>query len=410
MKSFLLFLALLFFIPLAHAQQSFTLSGTVKDKRGEPLPGTGVYVSDYKIATATDDKGNYVLRLKPGNYNILAQLMGYKASNKNIIISEKPAVLNFILEESSTQLSDVTIKPDPNRLAYLNTFKTHFIGLTENAQKCKMLNSDVLRFDFDKEKSTLTAQSDDFLIIENKALGYNIKYLIKEFKYDYKAGIVFYEGYPTYEDLPGSENKHKKWAKKRLDAYNGSAQHFFTALFNNTSRQEGFSINKLIKNQVEEDLADSIVQSQASGLTSRTLTLPGAVNYSAPKKTVQPVTTGPIRSNHHTNTLNRAEIDPDTLVHQYNADIKKINFTNVLYVIYEKEKESSLYKSKITMSVSRPPDLANTQISLINLKIPPVYFYKNGGIFNPRSMLYQGYWAWEKIADSVPLDYKPGQN
>ncbi len=47
------------------------------------------------------------------------------------------------------------------------------------------------------------------------------------------------------------------------------------------------------------------------------------------------------------------------------------------------------------------------QISTITLQVAPVYFYENGGIYNPRAMLYAGYWGWEKIADSVPMDYLP---
>ncbi|TCD07148.1 carboxypeptidase-like regulatory domain-containing protein [Pedobacter frigidisoli] len=407
MKFILFLLSLICCIAFSYAQQSFILSGTIKDKRNQPLPGTGVYVSDYKIATSTDDQGNYILKLKPGNYNILVQLIGFKALNKNVIISDKNINLDFTLEENTTQLSEVTIKPDPNRLSYLNTFKTYFIGLTENAQKCKILNSDVLRFDYDREKSLLTVQTEEFLIIENKALGYKIKYLVKEFQYDYRAGIVYYEGYPTYEDLPGTENQKKKWSEKRQEAFNGSSQQFFNALFNGTSQKDGFIINKLIRNQAEEDLADSIAESQVGGLTSPRLLLPGSISFGTEKKPLIPNTITKIKSNHAVAVLNRAEIFPDTLVHRYNDDIKKIDFTNVLYVIYIKEKESALYKNRINMSVSRTPELANFQISLINLKVPPAYFYKNGGVYNPRSMLFEGYWAWEKIADSVPMDYIP---
>jgi len=409
MKS-LLFFILLFGSYTVLAQQTIVLTGTVKDKHGDPLPGTGVYVSDYKIATSTDDKGNYFLKLKPGNYNILIQLIGFKATNKNVIINDQPIILNFTLEESATQLLDVTIKPDPNRISYLNTFKTYFIGLTENAQKCKMLNSNVLRLDYDGEKKTLTVQSDEFLIIENKALGYKIKYLVKEFQYDYKTRIVYYEGYPNYEDLPGTENQKKKWASKRLEAYNGSSQHFFSALFNNTIKKEGFIINKLIRNQVQEDLADSITQAQVGGFTSPLLTLPGTHQFAAPKSTITAAATAKPKQAKGFASLNRAEIIADTLVHRYNDHIKKIDFTNVLYVIYTKERESSGFKAHIGMSVNRPSELNNTQISLINMTSPPAYFYKNGGVYNPRSMLYEGYWAWEKIADSVPMDYIPPVN
>jgi hypothetical protein len=84
-----------------------------------------------------------------------------------------------------------------------------------------------------------------------------------------------------------------------------------------------------------------------------------------------------------------------------------MNYTDVLYIIYTKEREDSMYANRIGLSISRPLDVPDYQISLINMLVSPVFFYKNGGIYNPRSMLYQGYWAWEKVADSVPLDYVP---
>jgi hypothetical protein len=406
MKSFILLLSLLTIGKFCSAQQNYILSGVVKDKRGEPLPGVAIYVSDYKLATATDNQGKYSLKLKPGSYTLLIQLIGFKSIDKPIIIEDKDLRTDIVLTESTTQLAEVTIKPDPHRMGYLSTFKTYFIGLTDNAEKCKILNSDLIRFDYDSEKRVLSATTDDFLMIENQALGYRIKFLVKEFQYDYRTGIVFYEGFPHYEDLPGSAAKKEKWEKKRIEAYNGSSQHFFSALFNNRSKEEGFKINKLIRNQEQEYLADSIAESQVGGLTSTTLTLAGTTNFRPQRKAVQNKLEK-LTSGHRIDMLNRAEILTDTLVHEYNQDIKKIKFTNVLYVIYTKEKESSSYLSKMRMSVSRPPDLDKTQISLITLQSPTVFFYKNGSINNPRSMLYSGYWAWEKVADSVPMDYVP---
>ena len=35
------------------AQEKFILSGKVKDKNGEVLPGAAVYISGFKIATST---------------------------------------------------------------------------------------------------------------------------------------------------------------------------------------------------------------------------------------------------------------------------------------------------------------------------------------------------------------------
>ncbi|WP_293307458.1 carboxypeptidase-like regulatory domain-containing protein, partial [Pedobacter sp. UBA5917] len=178
MKSLLLLLCLLFIGRISSAQQSYMLSGTVKDKRGEALPGAGVYVSGYKIATVTDNDGKYSLPLKPGNYDILVQLIGYKALNKNVVVSDKAVKLDLVLEESITQLAEVTIKPDPNREHYIAMFKDYFIGTTPNAAQCKLINPNVLIIDYDKETAKLTVKTTQFLIVENKALGYRIKYLL----------------------------------------------------------------------------------------------------------------------------------------------------------------------------------------------------------------------------------------
>jgi hypothetical protein len=42
--------------------------------------------------------------------------------------------------------------------------------------------------------------------------------------------------------------------------------------------------------------------------------------------------------------------------------------------------------------------------------LSPANFYENGGIFDPRALLYEGFWAYEKVADMVPMDYIPSTN
>ncbi|WP_443946270.1 carboxypeptidase-like regulatory domain-containing protein [Pedobacter sp. AW1-32] len=402
MKSLFLFVFCLLAAKLCFSQQNFTLSGIVKDQKGEPLPGAGVYVSGYKIATATDNNGHYTLSLKPGNYDILVQIIGFKASNKNVLIVDKNVEQHIVLEESITQLSEVTIKPDPDRQYYIDIFKNMFIGQTVNAEACKIINPEILRVNFDKKERVLTVSTDQFLIIENKALGYRIKYLINAFEYDYSTRIVYYEGYPTYEDLKGSTARKQKWAKKRLIAYRGSPQHFFKSIFDGTSNAEGFEIFKLIRTDNTNRPSDSLINANIKRLTA------GTPNFVKDIKAGDSLNKW-VRLRKEPKKiaiLNQAKILTDTLVKPFNSAIKSINFTDVLYVVYKNETESPEFTNRIGMSVSRPMSLENTQVSLINLQVAPVYFFRNGGIYNPKSMLYEGYWAWEKIADSVPMDYQ----
>lgn len=405
MKSF----SVLFFLLVAKicfAQQNYVLSGTVKDKRGEVLPGAGVYVSGYKMATVTDDNGNYTLPLKPGNYDILVQLIGYITVNKNIIIADKAIKLDLVLEESITQLSEVTIKPDPNRAHYLAMFKDFFIGTTPNALQCKMINPNVLLIDYDKEEAKLTVKTNQFLIIENQALGYRIKYLVNNFEYSSPTKIIYYEGFPYYEDLKGSARKKKIWAKKRLTAYLGSPQHFFTSLYNGRATEEGFIINKLITQPNRDKPADSMINANIKRLTKlQGGLLQKKINFNHGDSLSYWIRQKNLPDG--ISILSRSSVAQDTLVHIKNQNVKSINFTDKLYIIYTKEKEDPLFANRIGLSINRPLDMPDYQVSTITLQIAPVYFYQNGGIYNPRAMLYAGYWAWEKIADSVPMDYLP---
>lgn len=407
MKRALIFCLLLFTVALTYAQQSFILSGTVKDKKGEPLPGAGVYVSGYKIATVADNNGVYNLGLKPGNYDILVQLIGFKAFNKNIIVADKPLKFNFILEEDAFQLQEVTIKPDPNREGYIRMFTDFFIGTTPNAQLCKIVNPNVLIIDYNNDDSKLTVKTNQFLIIENQALGYRIKYQLNNFEFDNKTRIIYYEGFPYYEDLKGSKGKIKRWTAKRIEAYNGSTQHFFNSLYINKSKEEGFEINKLIKQVDKTRPSDSLINAKVKQFRSMAQSSSGKLTISIGGNDSLSYWIKQKNKPKEISILNRQEVLSDTLVKTYNESIKSINFTDALYVIYKKEREAPSYANRIGQSISRPLDMPDYQISLINLQVAPVYFYQNGGTYNPRAMLYQGYWSWEKIADSVPLDYLP---
>lgn len=384
------------------AQEGYVISGVIKDKK-EVLPGAAIYLSGYKIATVTNGDGKFSLpKLAPGNYDILVQMIGYTPFSKNIIISNQSVQVTITLTENTTLLNEVVIKPDPNRLYYVSLFIDHFIGKTPNSAQCKILNTQVLNIDDDKQNRHLTITASDFLIIENQALGYRLKYLLESFEYDYKSKIIYYAGHPYFEELKGSKTKQKKWLKNRKIAYNGSVQHFFKSLYHNTVTEEGFVINKLATIPNLARKPDSLINANIKKLTAgkqgliNTLTFNGddSLSYWIKQRSL-PKTM---------NTLNRAAVLIDTLVKTQNNDLKLMQFTDGLYVIYKNEMEGQSYPSS-GQQQNRPPDIGNYQISVLYLRQPSVRFYPNGGIFDPRSTLYSGYWGYEKIADMVPMDY-----
>lgn len=403
LKRFLLnFILLICLCSSAIAQNTFSISGTVKDNVGV-LPGASIYLSGYKISTVTNDAGNFTLpKLAPGSYDILVQMIGFLPFKKNIIL-EKSVSINVVLIENTTLLNEVVVKPDPDRAYHLSLFRDNFIGLSPNAEDCKLLNPQVLTTHFDKSTSILTISTDQFLIIENKSLGYKIKYLLENFEYNFKTRIIYYAGQPFFEDLKGGSAKQKKWAKAREIAFNGSIQHFFKSLYENKVSEEGFVINKLIKIPNPMRKSDSLINANikkftAVGQVGRTITLniSDSLNYWFRQKNEPKLV----------NTINRANVIIDTLVKPFNENLKAVAYNDALYIMYKNELETAIYRNSGHWQ-SRPLDMPNYQISVIHLLSSPAAFFANGGILDPKSFLYEGYWAYEKIADMVPMDYIP---
>lgn len=386
--------------------QTYSISGTVSDQK-ETLPGAAIYVSGYKIATQTDGNGKFILaNLKPGNYDILVQMVGYLPFSKNIIISNQNVQVNFLLKENPVMLNEVVIRVDPNRQKYINQFKEYFIGKSPNSKLCKILNPQVLRVDYDITKSTLTVKTDEFLIVENKALGYRIKYMLDYFEFNSRTNIIYYSGKPFFEEIKASNAKKKKYIELRETAYYGSAQHFFKSLYKGTSKAEGFVINKIIQVPNPNRAPDSIIAKNIFFLKNPPLKTGIRKNAGKVDTSLMAYWTNQQKLPKTIDKFSNAEVLTDTLVNYYNKDLKYLNYTNAFCIMYSKERETIEY-SNSGYWILRPMYFSNFQLSVAKLTNGAIRFYENGGIHDSRSLLYEGFWAYEKVADMVPMDYVP---
>lgn len=387
------------------AQNLFSISGTVKDKKGETLPGAGIYLSGYTIATAANSDAEFTLKnLKPGSYEVVVQMIGYLPYSKSVIISDKSVNITLILSENTVQLSEVVIRADPNREKNLQIFKEFFIGKTPNSAKCKILNPQVLYIKYDGDHQILSVTSNEFLVVENKALGYRLKYMLNLFEYNYNTHIVYFAGLPVFEDLKGSGSKRRTWLKNREIAYNGSPQHFFQSLYRNTVQEEGFIVYKRIKVPNPNRPSDSYIAAMKARLTRK-------IRASVLKVgSVEADSLGILRQLEQLpkeySSLDMSGVSIDTLVKNIHPNMRTINFKDELYVMYTKEEEAIGY-SNTGHYVMRPLTIPNYQISVIHQLEGPVNFYANGGMHDAKSVLYEGFWAYEKIGDMVPIDYIP---
>lgn len=89
--------------------QNATLSGTVSDASGNPLPGVNVAIKNSQKAVATDMDGKYSFsNLKNGTVNLIATYIGFKSVELSVAIKDN-TVQNITLAEDANVLEDVVV-------------------------------------------------------------------------------------------------------------------------------------------------------------------------------------------------------------------------------------------------------------------------------------------------------------
>jgi len=112
-KITLVSLLLLFAVMYAQAQQKFTISGTIKDKKnGETMIGVTVFPLELTQAgTVCNEYGFYSLTLPEGKYRIVCSFIGYASDTVSITLNANLKV-NRLMNDNSTQLQEVVIYAD----------------------------------------------------------------------------------------------------------------------------------------------------------------------------------------------------------------------------------------------------------------------------------------------------------
>jgi len=106
MKNLFAFLCL-FVLSVSMQAQNFTLSGTISDESGEPLPGATILAKGTTNGTVSDVEGKYALRLSKGTYTIVVRMLS-QPIEKTVTIT-KDTVLNITLGAKTEALDAVLI-------------------------------------------------------------------------------------------------------------------------------------------------------------------------------------------------------------------------------------------------------------------------------------------------------------
>lgn len=351
-----------------YGQDKYTISGTVRDNKGQTLPGATVFLTGTKIITACNTSGEFSLsNISSGTYQLVAKMVGYEPEIIPIALKSNSLSITVVLKSKTNQLNEVSITFDPDWDRHYAEFKRRFLGTTPNARDCKILNPKALHFHYSKRSKKLTATADDFIEIENDALGYKINYLLDSFEYSDSTHVMRYQGSPSFEELkPKSDKQLKQWQKNRTIAYRGSITHFMKSIYNDKVISEGFRVYKII-------------------------------NKPSPARTFdkeKPV------------FFDQRPILLDSLLTVTDKNFKSLTYKDCLYVVYTNEKEAYQFKdSEYTITKPQGAKVPVGQCSMVNLMEPDVTIDANGNFSSPNALLFEGYMAWEQVADLMPLEY-----
>ena len=339
------------------------VSGVVYDaETGQPIAGAHAFVGSTMIGTVTDRDGRFELPLIPrGTHSLWLSMVGYTPASEEFSINDSTIAnghaVEMTMEPAIIQVGELTVtaKRDRRWKKRLRTFNKMFLGQTPFASETIINNPEMLDFESNWH-GLFKAHAAEPIYLTNNALGYNVKYVLKEFKR--QGSTIWYDGDPLFEELtPANEEQQKRWIENRETAFKGSFHHFLLALMDSRTSEEGFHI--MILPSIE-DLHGSSRQ---------------------------------------------FPVDPNTLIEPgVSPDEKMLTFNGFLEITYEHEKESHHY---LRWKGESPHKRPSNQKSWIKLTKGPTAIDSNGEVIDPYGVTVYGYFAYERIADELPKEYRP---
>ncbi|TXT33669.1 MAG: hypothetical protein FD136_767 [Chitinophagaceae bacterium] len=256
MKRTIAIFGLLFCAFFSNAQKKLIGNVLAKDSK-LPVASASIFLSNTSVGTISKDNGSFVLQPFPeGRFDLVVSMIGYETYSVAISSSTIPSNLEILLVPKVKELQEVIVLnyEKDGWKKWGDFFMENLIGKTPNAEDCKLLNKEVVRFRFNKKTNTLKAYADQPLHIQNEALGYELKYDLNVFEFNYSTRVLFYQGYPLFSDLEAKNDRvETRWKKNREETYNGSIMHFMRSLYRNTLEAEGYEVRRIKRNKEKKN-------------------------------------------------------------------------------------------------------------------------------------------------------------
>ncbi len=367
------------------------ITGLVRESdTGEPLQFVNVWLSNTTLGSATNENGLYTIRNVPfGRYVLVVSHVTHSPQRKDIQLS-KPLlrVASVRMKEVIYDSGEVVVSATDLREWEKNykKFIEDFIGISNNASHCEVINPEVLTFN--KDAGGYTAQASGLLKIVNNSLGYHINYLLVQFiKHN---DMLQFSGEPQFvEMIPSDDQEMELWRENRLKSYRGSLRHFLASLYAQTSDGEGFLMHQL-KKLPSDDMGKRVISSlDVRFVYPNTLVESTGVKYLKE-----------LKFEDYLQVEYRNERADNRYINQYQRDKQRIAITPM----------SGLGSAGSGGSIVLDEQQEINQVSWIRISSTNTAFNTYGISEDPYFVRQYGYWTFDRIAELLPFDYRPSDN
>ncbi|MBT8220120.1 MAG: DUF3179 domain-containing protein [Bacteroidia bacterium] len=350
-----------------HIELQFQL---LDEETANPISDAHVFISSSSIGTISDAQGKCAMTVAAQETQSL--IISHISYESLVIAPERfPSLADGAsvkMKSNGFNISEIeiTAKRSGKWKKNFRKFKHALLGDGIAAKNCTILNPEVVRFE--EQNGKLTASAMDQLQIDNDYLGYQIQFLLDELSIE-ADGSRYYKGNGQFTDQPGLSEAQKL---RRAQIYQNSLAHFLSSLILSpdkaTLKERGYQVSIEQFNQGEFS----------------TIAVP------EPKDLIKADSKPARYQLHFAGFL--------TIQHQ-----NVIESPNSGYQVDISSAEQQKFGAAPSVSMRSDEQFALSRLYKIK---PHLVFDIRGNIINKSAVREYNYWADQRLATTLPIDYK----
>jgi hypothetical protein len=412
-------LLLLILVSAVSAQSSISGKIIATDTKN-PVALANVFLANTTIGTTSKEDGSFILTDIPdGQYELIVSYIGCESYVHSFRTRELPLVLDVSLNPKVVELQEVVVGAYEKNgwEKWGELFLEHFIGTSLFAEETQIVNKGDLRFRFDAKTNTLSVVALDRVVIQNKALGYTLRYQLEKFEYDTARHVFHFKGYPFFEEMTTTRaSLREKWVERRNAAYHGSIMHFMRSLYSDSLKENGFEVRKKLLVTEEEKKRVKIIWAEIERVKKIASILPNKQqlyndNYNGDSISYFEHV---VAASPGTMIVPNIKVPRDSIAFRLDDQSMVLFFNSMLEVRYPSKKFPREYARASADAIPNRQRFSSLMGDplfsdmLLKEGSDPVTVYANGSYSNGMTLNVGAYWAWwEKMADKLPYEYQP---